>query len=254
MEKAPNAPRFARVLVVLVVALVCAAVVGGVLVVRGAGGSGGSGGTGGTGGSGGSGAGRSGFAGAARPVPTTAPYNPRPGPGGTRILTEPVDVLSVAVPNGWRSPATDALTLPGEINQFAAQAAPMAALLTAESKVAEKSAIRLFAYQPVAPNAFVSVVSFSSPGATAPSQSAIDAIVALAKKKTSNVAVSGVKLPVGQVIKLDSTLVSDGHHLVVEVLVLVAGGRTIQIQMVSETDVVGIPPLFDQIAQSLRLG
>ncbi len=190
---------------------------------------------------------------ARRPVPTTAAYDPRPGPGGTKILTDPVDVLSLAVPNSWRTPASDALTLPKEIDNFAGQAPPLAALLQAEGLVAQKSAIRLFAYQ-LAPSAFVSVVSFSSPAATPPTQSGIDAIVALARKKTSNVAVSGVRLPVGQVIKLDSTLTSQNQHIVVEVLVLVAGGRTMQIQMVSQTDAAAIPPLFDQIAQSLRLG
>jgi hypothetical protein len=235
MEKVQNAPRRNRAAVVLLVSVVCLAVIGGVLVLRRR-----SSGTP--------------AVSALRPVPTTVAYNPRPGPGGTKILTEPVDVLSLAVPSNWRSPSSDALTLPKEIDNLAAQAPPLAALLQAEGSVAEKSAIRLFAYQPAAPSAFVSVVSFSSPGATAPTQSGIDAIVALAKKKTANVAVSGADLPVGRVIKLDSALTSQNQHIVVEVLVLVAAGRTMQIQMVSETDAAGVPPLFDQMAQSLHLG
>jgi hypothetical protein len=146
------------------------------------------------------------------------------------------------------------LTLPDQIAKVAQQAPALAVLLQAEGQVAVKQAVRLFAYQPDPPHTFVSVLSFSSPGAKSPTPSDIDAIAAEASKKSASVAVSGQKLPVGEVIKLNSSLVSQNQHIVVEVLVLIAGGRTMEIQLVSETNVAAIPPVFDQIAQSLRLG
>jgi hypothetical protein len=181
------------------------------------------------------------------------PYNARPGPGGTKVLTELVDPLTLSVPGSWISPAADA-SLADAIDQFGPQAPPLAGLLHAESLVASKSAIRLFAFQPEAPHVFVSVVSFSTPAATPLTPAAVAVIVARAKKLTQNVAVVGVQLPVGQVVQLQSSFVSQNTHLVVEVLVLIAGGRTLEIEMVSETDVAAIPPVFDQIAQSLRFG
>jgi hypothetical protein len=190
---------------------------------------------------------------AALTVPTTAAYNARPGPGGTRLLTEPVDPLTLAVPVGWTSPPADG-TLSDAINSFAGQAPALAVLLRAEAQVAVKAAVRLFAYQAGAPNAFVSVVSFSAPGAAALTPASIAAIMKASQKLSKNVAVSGVQLPAGQALKLDSSLVSQKKHVVVEVVVLVSGGRTIEVEMVSETSVAGIPPLFAQLAQSIRLG
>src|SRR5580693_8339876 len=97
----------------------------------------------------------------APPVTTTVPYAARAGPDGTKVLTETVDPLILSVPAGWMTPAADPLTLPKVLDQFAAQAPPLATALQAEGQVEQKAAIRLFAYQPTTPSAFVSVISFS---------------------------------------------------------------------------------------------
>ncbi len=59
------------------------------------------------------------------------------------------------------------------------------------------SAVRLFAYQPVAPHAYVSVVSYSSAGATAVSPLEAASIVAAVNKGAPNVVSTGTQLPVG---------------------------------------------------------
>jgi hypothetical protein len=100
---------------------------------------------------------------------------------------------------------------------------------------------------------FVSVVSFSSPDIKVLTSTAVAAILAEAKKKPSSVAVGSAQLPVGLVITLNSSYVSQKQPLVVEDLVLIAGGRTLLVEMVAETNVAGVPPVFGQIAQSLRL-
>jgi hypothetical protein len=236
MEKAPKAPRVSRGIVVLAVALAVVIVAAVVVVVfvrpsnR---------------------PGVPSASPAALKVPTTAAYNARPGPGGTVLLTEPVDPLTLAVPAGWTSPAADG-QLTDAIDLFAVQAPALAVLLRAEAQVATKAAVRLFAYQAATPNAFVSVVSFSSPGAAALTPASVAAVVAAAKR-SKNVAVGGVALPAGQALTLESSLVSQNKHVVVQVVVLVASGRTIEVEMVSETSAAGTPPLFDQIAQSIRL-
>jgi hypothetical protein len=186
-------------------------------------------------------------------IPVTVPYGARPGPKGTKILTETVDQLTMAVPSGWMTPAADQQTLPGQIDAFAQQSPPLTALLQAEAQVASEAAIRLFAYQPAAPAMFVSVVSFSSPDVKALTSTAVAAIIALSKKKTSSVAVGSAHLPVGLVVTLNSSYVSQKQPLVIEDLVLIVAGRTLLVEMVAETDVAGVPPLFGQIAQSLRL-
>lgn len=183
-------------------------------------------------------------------VPTTIAYSPRRGPGGTTILTETVDPLSVAVPNGWTAVPADAQTLPGRVDDFARQAPSLATLLQAQSVNAVKAAIRLFAYRPSPPFAFISVLSYSSPGAVPLTPDTVAAVVA-ATKKVPNVALSGEQLPVGEVLKLDSSPVVSGQHLVVEVRVLVSAGRTLLIEMASEVTAAGIPPLFGQLATSL---
>jgi hypothetical protein len=237
MEKAPKAPSVIRGVFVLAVIIVCVATLGVVLALRHSKAS-------------------STTVQPPTPVvaPTTLPYSARPGPNDTKILTEPVDPLTLAVPSSWTSPSADPLTLEDEINRFAGDAPALEALLKAEGAVAGKSAIRLFAYQPVAPHAFVSVISFSTPGVKDLSAASVNAISAAAKLKIKNVAVSGVQLPVGPALKLDSSLVSHKQPVVVETLVLIVGGRSLLIEMVSETNTAGVPVVFDQIAQSLRLG
>lgn len=185
-------------------------------------------------------------------IATTVPYGARPGPKGTKILTESVDPLTLAVPAGWTAPPPDELSLPRQIDAFGVQAPPLAALLHAESQVAAEAGIRLFAYRS-APAIFVSVVSFSSPGIKVLTPASVAAIVAEAHKKPSSIAVSGARLPVGLVIKLDSSYVSQAQPIVIEDVVLNAGGRTLLIEMVAETNVAGVPAVFGQIAQSLRL-
>ncbi|HEX3542073.1 MAG TPA: hypothetical protein VHT75_16695 [Acidimicrobiales bacterium] len=183
-------------------------------------------------------------------VPTTIAYSPRGGPGGTTILTETVDPLSVAVPNGWKAVPADAQTLPTRIDDFAKQAPSLATLLQAQSAAAVKAAIRLFAYRPAPPFAFISVLSYSSPGAVPLTPATVTAVVAAAKK-VPNVALSGEQLPVGEVLKFDSSPATGGQHLVVEVRILVSAGRTLLIEMASEVSAAGIPPLFGQLATSL---
>lgn len=235
-DKASQAPRFLRGRIVIAVGAACAVVIGGAVAVR-----------------------RSGASSTPSPpveVPvatTPVPYQARPGPKGTKVLTEMVDELTLAVPAGWKSPAADGQTLPGVIDAFAQQALPLASLLQAERQVEAKSAIRLFAYQSEAPYTFVSVISLSSPGAKTLTASGVAAVVAVSKQRASNVAMSGQHLPVGEVLEVDSSFVSQAQPVVVEDLVLVVAGRTVLIQMVSETNVAGRPAVFAQIAQSLRL-
>jgi hypothetical protein len=186
-------------------------------------------------------------------VAVTVPYGARPGPKGTKILTETVDQLTLAVPASWMSPAADELALPIRIDTFAQQAPPLSSLLQAEAQVAAEAAIRLFAYQPVAPAIFVSVVSFSSPDIPDLTPAGVAAMVAVAKKAPSTVAVTSAQLPVGLVLELNSSYVSQKQPIVIEDVVLIAGGRTLLIEMVAETNVAGVPPVFGQIAQSLRL-
>ncbi len=186
--------------------------------------------------------------------PTTLLYGARSGPNATKLLTETIDPLTLGVPNTWVTAASDQLTLPGEIDNFAAQAPPFAGLLKVERQAAVKSAIRMFAYQPSAPPAYVSVVSMSSPGVAPLTPAAASALVALAnKQKTPNAVVSGVQLPIGQVVKSDSTLVVQKQRVAVENLIVIVTGRTILVQIVTETATTATPPLFAQIAQSLSL-
>jgi len=184
---------------------------------------------------------------------TSVAYFARPGANGTKVLTETVDPLSLAVPDSWTAPAADPLTLPGVLDQFATQAPALAGVLQDEGQVEQKAAIRLFAYQPASPSAFVSVISFSSPTTKPFTAASIAAIVALAKKKTSSIAVTGVQLAVGDVLQLNSSAVVQNQPVVVEILVLVAAGRTMQIEMVAETNVAQVPPVFAQIEASLRI-
>jgi hypothetical protein len=186
-------------------------------------------------------------------VPITVPYFARSGPNGTTILTDAVDLLTLAVPAAWKTPAADQSTLVGQLNQFAAQTPSLAPPLQSEIQAASEFAIRVFAYQPVAPHTFISIISFASPGINAltPASAAVE--VAAAKTKSPNVAVSAVQLPVGTVLQLQSSYVSQNQPVVAEELVLISGGRTMLIEMVSETDVASYPPVFAQIAQSLRL-
>jgi hypothetical protein len=195
---------------------------------------------------------------AAKPVRAAAPasltpYAARPGPNGTKILTETIDPLSLAVPSDWTAPAADQLTLPGELNAFAAQAPALATILHTESEYAHRAAIRLFAYQPVTPFAFVSVLSYASPSTKSLTAESVAAVAAASmKKKPKGTVLSGVELPIGPALKVDSSMVSKKQTLVVELVTLVADGRTTLVLMVSETNVPAIPQVFDQIARSLR--
>lgn len=186
-------------------------------------------------------------------VPTTIPYTARPGPGATTVLTESVDPLTLSVPNTWHAPAADPFSLPAVVNAFAAQAPALASPLQSVAALESKSGIRLFAYLPVPPYAFVSVVSFSSPGAMPYTPASVTAIEALAANHPSGVAVSGEALPAGEALDLRSSTVVQNQGVAIEILVLVASGRTIEITMVGETDTAAFPPVFQQIAQSLLL-
>lgn len=185
-------------------------------------------------------------------VPTTIAYTPRRGPGGTTILTEPVDLVSLAIPRGWKALSPDENTLPNALGALGRQMPPMASLLQAEAVVAAKAAVRLFAYQPSAPYAFLTVISYSSPSATPLTPAVVAASVAASKKLTSGVAVSGEQLPLGEALRLDSTVSSQNQHLVSELLILVVASRTLMVQMVSDVSTPGIPAVFSQIARSLR--
>jgi hypothetical protein len=237
MEKAPKAPSVIRSVIVLAVVIMCVATVGVVGALRHSRAS-------------------STTVRAPNPVvvPSTLPYSARPGPNDTRILTEPVDPLTLAVPNSWKSPAADPLVLNDELARFAQDAPALAGLLQAVVTLEGKSAIRLFAYQPVALQAFVLVTSYSTPTQKDLTAAVVDTLAGAAKVRTKGAAVSGVQLPVGAALKLNFSLVSQNRPVVVEVLILIAGGRSLVVEMVSETTTVGVPALFDQIAQSLRLG
>jgi hypothetical protein len=188
---------------------------------------------------------------AAAPV-SLPPYAPRPGPNGTKILTETIDPLSLAVPSDWMAPPADQQTLPGELDAFAAKAPALAAILHTEADYAHRAAVRIFAYQPVTPFTFVSVLSYASPSTKSLTAESVAAVVAASKKtKPTGAALSGVELPIGPALKTDSSMVSKKQTLVIELVTLVAGGRTTLVLMVSETNVPAIPQIFDQIARSL---
>lgn len=189
---------------------------------------------------------------AVAPVSSTEPYGARPGPNGTKILTETIDPVTLAVPNSWKTPVADAQTLPAELDAFGAQAPSLAAILHTEADFAGKSAIRLFAYQPVKPFAFVAVTSYATPGATPLTPDLVTAAVAGTRKKSPGSAVSGVQLPLGLALKVDTSLVSQKQPVVLEFLVLVVSGRRVIILLVSETNVPALPQVFEQIASSVR--
>ena len=184
--------------------------------------------------------------------PTTQVYQARPGPNGTKLLTEPVDPLTLAVPTSWTAAAADEITLPDDITRFAQQAAPLAALLQAQKLTAVKGGVRLFAYQPTAPQAFVMVVSSYSPGAAPLTASGVSAMVS-ATKKTPNVAVTGATLPVGQVLKVDQTSVAQKQRVAVEAIYVGSPDRLIVVEMAAVADTAGPPALFAQIAQTISL-
>jgi hypothetical protein len=186
-------------------------------------------------------------------VPVTVPYGATAGPQGTKILTERVDPLRLAVPAGWLTPSPDQETLPVQIDAFAQQAPPLASLLYAEGHVATEAAIRVFAYQPTAPAMFVCVVSYSTPGSKALTPAAAAAVVTALQRKPSKVGVTSAQLPAGSVVELYSAFVSQKQPVLVEDVLLVATGRTMLIEMVGETNGVSPPAVFGQIAQSLRL-
>ena len=184
--------------------------------------------------------------------PTTLVYQARPGPNGTKLLTEPVDPLTLAVPASWTTAVADEITLPDDINRFAQQAAPLAALLQAQQPTAVKGGIRLFAYQPTAPQAFVMVLSSYSPGAAPLTAAEVNA-VASAAKKTPNATLTGATLPVGQVLKADQTAVAQKQRVAVEVIYIGSPDRVIVVEMATVTTTAGPPALFAQIAQSISL-
>jgi hypothetical protein len=185
-------------------------------------------------------------------VPTTIAYAPRRGPGGATILTEPVDLVTLAIPPGWKSLSADQNTLPDALAKLEGQMPSLASLLQAEAVIAAKAAIRLFAYQPVAPFAFLSVISYSTPSAHPLTPAVVAASVEVSKKFTSGVAVSGVQLPLGEALQLESSQVSQNQHLVSDLLIVVVAGRTVMLQMVSGVTAPGVPTVFSQIAQTLR--
>ncbi|MDQ6617210.1 MAG: hypothetical protein M3083_21315 [Actinomycetota bacterium] len=190
---------------------------------------------------------------AASSLSGATPYAARAGPGGTKILTETVDPLILTVPESWMAPAADVRTLPGVLDHFAGQVPALASSLDAQIPVAEKSAIRLFAYQPAVPHAFVSVVSFAAPSAKPLTKSAVDAVVAIDRARVPNAPVSEVDLAVGPALKTDTSVVVQKQPVAIEQLIFNAGGRSILVEMVSETVTGGPPPVFALIAQSLRL-
>ncbi|HEX3425719.1 MAG TPA: hypothetical protein VHT30_06275 [Acidimicrobiales bacterium] len=185
-------------------------------------------------------------------LPTTIPYSAHTGPGATIVLTESVDPLTLAVPASWRTPAADPVTLTKVVMAYEAQAPALGAPLQAVIDVEKESGIRLFAYQPAAPHAFVSVISFSSPTAKPFTPSLVAAAEALAAKKTKGVAVAGQALPAGEALTFKTSTVVQNQPVVVEIYIWVEGGRTVEVQLVSETNVAAFPPLFDQIAASVR--
>jgi len=186
------------------------------------------------------------------PAASTEPYAARPGPNGTRILTETIDPVVLAVPDDWKTPVADAQTLPADMDAFGAQAPSLKSILHTEADFAGKGAVRLFAYRPVKPFAFVSVTSYATPSAAPLTPQLVAAAVSAARRKSRAAAVSGVQLPLGLAIKVDTSLVSQKQPLVVEFLVLVQSGRRLIILMVSETNVPALPQFFDKVAQSLR--
>jgi hypothetical protein len=187
----------------------------------------------------------------ATPVQSAEPYAARPGANGTKTLTETIDPVSLAVPEDWKTPVADAQTLPADLDAFGTQAPSLASILHTEADFAGKGAIRLFAYRPTSPFAFVSVTSYAQPSAAPLTPDLVAAAVAAAKKKSRGAAVSGVQLPLGLAIKVDTNFVSQKQPVVVEFLVLVQSGRRLIILLVSETNVPALPQVFDQIAQSL---
>lgn len=185
-------------------------------------------------------------------LPTTIPYSAHAGPNGTVDLTESVDQLTLSVPATWKAPAADPVTLTKVVMAYEAQAPALASPLQAVADVENESGIRLFAYQPAPPHAFVSVTSFSSPTAKPFTPSLVAAIEALAAKRTKGVAVGGQPFPAGEALTFKTSTVVQNQPVVVEIYIWVEGGRTVEVQLVSETNVAGFPPLFDQIAASVR--
>ena len=184
--------------------------------------------------------------------PTTQLYQARPGPNGTKLLTEPIDPLTLAVPTSWTVAAADEITLPDDITRFAKQAPPLAALLQAQRQTAVKGGVRLFAYQATAPQAFVMVVSSYLPGAAPLTASGVSAIVS-ATKKTPNVVVTGASLPVGQVLKLDETSVAQKQRVAIEMIYIGSPDRLIVVEMASVATTAEPPAFFAQIAQTISL-
>jgi hypothetical protein len=186
-------------------------------------------------------------------VTSTVPYNPRRGRNATTILTEAVDPLSLAVPSAWTAAPADELTLPAQMDAFAAKAPALRFLVQAQRRFALKAGVRLFAYRADAPAAFVSVVSDSTPAADDLTPASAAAMVA-SSRTVPNVVVSFEQLPVGVVLKFVSTIAGGSEHLVVEVLTLIVSGRSVTIEIVSEANDGGVPALFGQIEQSLSQG
>lgn len=174
---------------------------------------------------------------------------------GTKALSEPVDPLTLFVPEGWQSLALEPTALPGSLRALAAQHPRLSVPLKALAIDAEEGAIRLFAITTTPSLAYAAVISFSSPGAVPLPESLLSTISSSLQRTTGVTGdASRIDLPAGAAVRIQATSVKGGPRVAVEDDLFQHGDRTVVVQMAAEGTAADTSPVFSQIAKSVRIG
>lgn len=189
------------------------------------------------------------------PVPVTAPGGGVSLGNGTKVLSEPVDLLKIAVPEGWQSVDVDPSKVGPILQGLIPQAPALASVLNAEARAASEGGVRLFAYSPAPRFAFLSVVSFASPGATPADESTVAAFNAQVKQfKAAVISVHTVHLPAGHAVQIDSRVAVGKQFILAQNDTMVTPTRTVLVQVVAQTASAAPPAYFADMLASLRFG
>ncbi|MDP9072735.1 MAG: hypothetical protein M3N98_00945 [Actinomycetota bacterium] len=177
----------------------------------------------------------------------------RPGPNGFATLSEPVDLLTLAVPVDWTVAPTAPLVLPKVLDQLAVVDPQLAPLLKAESMAANEGAVRLFAYTTTPSTVYAAILSYSSPGTPAITEASAAGFSSF-NRHTATVSIefSTVQLPAGLGLRVRSVSTDRGVRVAYENLAVLNAGRTVLLQLAADVTSLAIPPIFAQIESSLR--
>jgi len=188
-------------------------------------------------------------------IPTAGATTTAPPPNGMMVLSEPVDMLTVAVPAGWTVLPTSPTVLPAMLRQLAAQNTQLASLLKGEAIAANEGAVRLFAYTSSPLMTYAAIISYAAPASTAITADMGAAFSKYDKQSADAITdITVVPTPAGPGLRLRAAAFQPSSHVAYENLALINSGRAVVLQVAADVSSLSFPPVFSQIESTIHIG